>query len=173
MHLLIKVVVKELGLKGRDNLPYFDITPVQNRFFIGQHLIHPASMKTHSECWETLKTPYFRLSTALFWPKAFLWAIPFVFGQHFLLTRDLVFRYFLKSLKINELACPKRAFSGYFGQQCVDLNVDFARVVVVDMKRGKLVLSYSGKPYYFNWDTEAELVEELLSVIEIMAEKIK
>ena len=55
----------------------------------------------------------------------------------------------------------------------VDISIDYARVVVIDMKRGKLVLSYSGKPYYFNWETEAELMAELLSVIEIMVEKIK
>ena len=55
----------------------------------------------------------------------------------------------------------------------VDISCDYARVVVIDMKRGKLVLSYSGKPYYFNWETEAELVEELITVIEMMVEKLK
>ena len=55
----------------------------------------------------------------------------------------------------------------------VDLSPEYARVAVVDTARGKLILSYSGKPYYFNWETEAELVAELISVIEIMVEKLK
>ena len=55
----------------------------------------------------------------------------------------------------------------------VDIAVDNSRVAIVDKARGKLVLSYAGKPRHFSWDTEAELAAELLSVIEMMVEKIK
>ncbi len=55
----------------------------------------------------------------------------------------------------------------------VDISPEYARVAVVDTARGKLVLSYAGKPYYFCWETEAELAAELITVIEVMVEKMK
>ena len=55
----------------------------------------------------------------------------------------------------------------------VDIAVDNSRVAIVDMERGKLVLSYGGKPRHFSWDAEAELAAELITVIETIVEKIK